>query len=120
MTTKEEALEVLNSLEPADYVEVLNDFWELEWKERRSDTIQDFNAYVHYANWLIQFYREFLHDAKAYKENSRSKEDHTSFSHLQVLLKEFKDSEEKVFKHANEDLKKYLNREEKSLEDLTD
>lgn len=120
MPTKEEALEVLSNLDPADYVEVLNDFWKLEWKERRSEIIKDFNAYMYYADWLMQFYGEFLHDARAYKENSRNHEDHISFSHLQVLLKEFKDSESEVFKHANEALKKNLDREEQSIEDTTD
>lgn len=93
MTTKEEALVVLNNLDPEVYIEVLKQRWEDDFYHKRSSELEHYHPHLEYLAELENFYRNTRNKLEELRTGSRDRTDYTSYSELVVLLRNLSDIE---------------------------
>lgn len=109
MTTKEEALEVLNNLDPEVYVEVLKQRWEDDFYHKRSSELEHYHQHLEYLAELEIFYRNTRNKLAELRSESRDRSNYTAYSELVVLLRNLSDIETHAVVEAQERLARRLN-----------
>lgn len=109
MATKEEALEVLNSLEPDVFVEVLKQRWENDFYHKSSAELKHYRPYLEYLGELESFYRNTGHKLEELRAETRDRDNHTAFAELVIALRDLSDIETNAVVEAQERLSRRLN-----------
>lgn len=109
MTTKEEALEVLNNLDPEVYVEVLKQRWENDYYRRSSAELKNYRPYLEYLADLENFYRKSRNKLEELRSETQVRDNHTAFAELVIALRDLTDNETNAVDEAQERLSRRLN-----------
>lgn len=109
MTTKEEALEVLNNLDPEVYIEVLKQRWEDDFYNKRSSEMKHYHPHLDYLAELENFYRNTRNKLEELRSGSRDRSNYTSYSELAILLRNLSDIETNAVVEAQDRLNRRLN-----------
>lgn len=109
MTTKEEALIVLNNLDPEVYIEVLKQRWEDDFFNKRSSEMVHYHPQLEYLAELENFYRKTRNKLEELRSGSRDRNDYTSYSELVVLLRNLSDIESDAVVEAQDRLNRRMN-----------
>lgn len=108
MTTKEEALEMLQSLAPDDYLEVLEQHWNGKFFNNRTDFLKNYKLHLDYLVNLEVFYRETRKKLEELQADSRDRSNHTAHAELVVALRDLPVVEERIVLSARKRLEEGL------------
>lgn len=111
MTTKEEALEVLNNLDPEVYVEVLKQRWEDDFYHKSFSELKHYRSYLEYLGELENFYRNARNKLEELRTETRDRDNHTAFAEMVIALRDLSDIETNAVVAAQERLSRRLNDE---------
>lgn len=109
MTTKEEALEVLNNLDPEVYVEVLKQRWEDDFYHKSFDELKHYRSYLEYLGELENFYHNARNKLEELRTETRDRDNHTAYAELVIALRDLTNIETHAVVEAQERLSRRLN-----------
>jgi len=109
MTTKEEALEVLNNLEPDVFVEVLKQRWENDFYHKSFSELKHYRSYIEYLAELENFYRNAQNKLEELRTETRDRNNHTAYAELVIALRDLSDIETNAVVEAQDRLSRRLN-----------